>query len=183
MSACCIADGDIYCVASIGSYILADSVQDFFFLFLSLLALTFLSCVIPFFSYSIFLTPTLTLILALIMPQGFVWLATRQGDAGVWNQAGGSFATEYGGSWDGGEASESLITPVVDGDEPDGVDDYDKSNVPRNELVLIGLDMDQRALHSALQSCLLSDKEMDAGPAEWARMTDPFPPWQEDEDE
>lgn len=35
--------------------------------------------------------------------QGFLWLATRNDEAGVWTQAGGSFATEYGGLWDDDE--------------------------------------------------------------------------------
>lgn len=94
-----------------------------------------------------------------------MWLATRNDAAGVWNQAGGSFATEYGGLWDDEES---------DGDDDAG------SNSRRNELVFIGLGMDEEALKAELQLCLLTEGEMAAGGAEgWGkRFADPFPPWE-----
>ncbi len=80
----------------------------------------------------------------------------------MWNQAGGSFATEYGGLWDDEESS--------GGGEGDA---------RRNELVFIGLGIDEAALREELRRCLLTEDEMAGGPEEWAlRMSDPFPPWE-----
>lgn len=130
-----------------------------------------------------------------------MWLATRHDVAGVWNQAGGSFATEYGGAWDGGEADEDDVesddTLSADCDHRQRRSDkaggdayasgaavgdsnsYDDSS-PRNELIFIGLlaDMKEEILRSELQRCLLTDGEMTAGPEAWKGiMTDPFPSW------
>lgn len=124
--------------------------------------------------------------------QGFLWLATRDDAAGVWNQAGGSFATEFGGSWDDDEDeddhdhSADAQSREEDGGQAqtvpangasDGVDDL--SNSRRNELVFIGLGMDEDALKAELRRCLLSEEEMAGGPADWnQRFSDPFPPWE-----
>ena len=51
----------------------------------------------------------------------------------------------------------------------------------RNELVVIGQKMNQLALEAALNSCLLSDREMDLGVDGWATLVDPFPRWSFDE--
>lgn len=60
----------------------------------------------------------------------------------------------------------------------------DDSNARRNELVFIGLGMDEELLTEELGGCLLTDEETLAGTAEWERMEDPFPPWGEEvEDE
>ena len=48
----------------------------------------------------------------------------------------------------------------------------------RQELVLIGIDMDIPALRQRLERCLLSDAEMAAGEAGWRVLPDPFPAWE-----
>ena len=48
----------------------------------------------------------------------------------------------------------------------------------RQELVLIGMEMDQATLTAKLEACLLTDAEMAQGPMGWARMADPFPGWE-----
>ena len=48
----------------------------------------------------------------------------------------------------------------------------------RQELVLIGIAMDEPALRAKLDACLLDDAEMAQGPVGWARMADPFPSWE-----
>lgn len=129
--------------------------------------------------------------------------------AGVWNQAGGSFATEYGGSWDNGDGfiSRSAANDAfggytgnwnkLDGNGDRNVDVADVEvgggngggdgvNSARNELVFIGLisDMKEDILLAELGRCLLTDAEMKGGPADWkAKMADPFPPWEEDDDD
>jgi G3E family GTPase len=45
----------------------------------------------------------------------------------------------------------------------------------RQELVIIGREMDKEALCKRLDECLLTDEEMQAGLDSWMEMEDPFP--------
>jgi hypothetical protein len=47
----------------------------------------------------------------------------------------------------------------------------------RQELVLIGIDMDESDLRKRFDSCLLDEVEMNAGRAAWSELSDPFPNW------
>jgi hypothetical protein len=47
----------------------------------------------------------------------------------------------------------------------------------KQELVLIGLDMNQELLTAMLDDCLLTDEEMAVGEEGWRKFTDPFSPW------
>jgi len=44
-------------------------------------------------------------------------------------------------------------------------------------LVIIGQHLDEAALRAALDACLLTDAELGAGPADWAKLEDPWPAW------
>lgn len=45
----------------------------------------------------------------------------------------------------------------------------------RNELVFIGIGMDEAALRRELDACLVDEDAF--RPDEWARLSDPFPTW------
>ncbi|HNE85456.1 MAG TPA: GTP-binding protein, partial [bacterium] len=47
----------------------------------------------------------------------------------------------------------------------------------RQEIVLIGKDMDKAALSQSFEKCLLTDEEMKIGHTGWTRLVDPFPEW------
>lgn len=47
----------------------------------------------------------------------------------------------------------------------------------RQEIAIIGLDLDEHVASSALDSCLLTDTEIAAGPSSWIHIADPFPEW------
>ena len=49
----------------------------------------------------------------------------------------------------------------------------------RQEIVLIGVGMDEASLRLDLDACLLTDAEMKGGANAWARLPDPFPAWRE----
>ena len=49
----------------------------------------------------------------------------------------------------------------------------------RQEMVFIGVDMDEAAIRRSLDACLLTDAEMKGGPKAWAKLSDPFPVWRE----
>ncbi|MDF3886216.1 zinc metallochaperone GTPase ZigA [Cupriavidus basilensis] len=119
--------------------------------------------------------------------KGFFWLATRMHAAGTWGQAGGVCRHGGAGAWwaaldpaewpdDEAGRAELLADMTVDG-KPAPYGDR------RQELVLIGQDLDRPALEALLDACLLTDAEMADGPDAWAQYPDPFPSWDDGLDE
>jgi G3E family GTPase len=111
-----------------------------------------------------------------VRSKGFFWLASHPTLAGNWSQAGAFAHHGVAGQW------WAAVPPERWPDDPeavalirekwaDGVGDA------RQELVLIGVDMDDAALRARLDACLLSDAEMAAGPAVWTTWANPFPAW------
>ena len=111
-----------------------------------------------------------------IRSKGYFWLATRMAFAGEWSQAGGICRHQAAGLWwsavgfadwpDDEEARRHILEKSV---EPFG----DR----RQELVLIGIGMNQREMTARLDACLLTDIEMALGREKWASFADPFPLW------
>jgi G3E family GTPase len=108
--------------------------------------------------------------------KGLFWLATRMELNGVWSQAGGACRVEPGGRWwaslpeeavPDDPAEEALLASLW---HPDWGD-------RRQEIVLIGQDMDEAELRARLDACLLSDAELALGPEGWAAFDDPFGDW------
>jgi G3E family GTPase len=117
--------------------------------------------------------------------KGFFWLATRMEIVGVWSQAGGACQVDPGGFWwaavdpagwpqDPAERAEvqALFTPPA-GVEP-AVHPYGDR---RQEIAIIGVDMDEAALRAMLDACLLTNVELAEGPDAWSRYLDPVPGW------
>ena len=115
----------------------------------------------------------------MVRSKGFFWLATRPRAVGVWAQAGGACQYEPGGIWwaevpkerwpeEGDEALEDLRAQWQ---EPFG----DR----RQELVIIGRDLDRAALEAMWNTALLTDAEMALGQDVWSQWEDPFAVWEE----
>jgi len=112
-----------------------------------------------------------------VRSKGYFWLATRHDIAGSLSQAGGALTHEAAGMWwsavpeerwpDDQESREYLREVTVDG--------YGDR---RQELVVIGIDMDEVRIRTSLDRCLLSDPEYDLGPRGWLELADPFPRWE-----
>jgi G3E family GTPase len=113
-----------------------------------------------------------------IRSKGFFWLASRPEWAGLWSQAGGSCRTEPAGYWLAAIPKEEWpeeMTIDVDRVWDEKVGDC------RQEIVLIGIEMNKEQLTKMLDSCLLTDEEMKLSPEVWKTYYDPFPKWTQDE--
>ncbi len=105
--------------------------------------------------------------------KGFFWLATRMNWIGEWHQAGGACRYGHAGTWwctaprdywpDDEEALRRILSNMQ---EPYG----DR----RQEIVIIGIEMNRPAIISLLDSALLTDEEYAQGPEAWAKFYDPF---------
>ncbi|NBU99027.1 MAG: GTP-binding protein [Spirochaetia bacterium] len=108
--------------------------------------------------------------------KGFFWLASRMEFVGNWSQAGGACHTEAIGVWWASidkkdwPTEETYLSEILcNWHEPYG----DR----RQEIVLIGINMDKEDLRNRLDSCLLTDSEMKMGEKKWKKFSDPFPVW------
>ncbi|MCY1224212.1 hypothetical protein D9M72_363580 [compost metagenome] len=107
--------------------------------------------------------------------------------AGDWNQAGGVCRHGGAGAW--WSALDPAEWPADDADRAGIEADMQVDGAPapfgdrRQELVLIGVDLDAAALAARLDACLLDDAEMAAGTQAWADYADPFPAWVDELDE
>ncbi len=111
-----------------------------------------------------------------IRSKGVFWLATRYDYAGNWSQAGAVCRNEMAGMWWAAVGKEKWpenpewqenIKQYFDGEYGDR----------RQELVLIGMDMNQQKLVEMFDSCLLTDAEMKEGKSAWGKLPDQFPVW------
>jgi len=111
-----------------------------------------------------------------VRSKGFFWLATRPTFAGSWSQAGGVSRQGKAGRW---WASVPKAQWPEDPDTLAFIFDYwiDGIGDARQELVFIGIKMDEAKLRAQLDSCLLDDEEMAQGPQGWAAFNDPLEAW------
>ncbi|RRR70760.1 MAG: GTP-binding protein [Candidatus Viridilinea halotolerans] len=109
--------------------------------------------------------------------KGLFWLATRMAICGIWSQAGGACRAEPGGVWWAALPEDAI---------PEDPDEeallvkvwHSEWGDRRQELVLIGQDMDEEALRTRFNACLLNDEEMTLGPEGWQAFEDPFAEWE-----
>ena len=113
-----------------------------------------------------------------IRAKGFFWLATRMPWAGSWQLAGSVGRHEAAGFWFA--AVDRSRWPQ----DPDWQAQVQRLwqepfGDRRQEIVFIGIVMDEAALRRDLDACLLTEAEMEGGPHAWSRLPDPFPDWRE----
>lgn len=111
-----------------------------------------------------------------VRSKGFFWLASRPALAGSWSQAGAVARHGFGGYW-------WVTTPKKHWPTDAEAIAFIKKNWDkevgdaRQEIVMIGMGMDENALTAAFDRCLLTDEEMAEGPQVWQTYKDPFPEW------
>ena len=112
--------------------------------------------------------------------KGLFWIASRMNESGLWSQAGNACSHQSAGRW---------WASVPDDMWPD--DEVVRKSIQsefrgpfgdrRQELVVIGQDLDKQTIRTALDACLLDDLEMRMGPMGWRHLPDPFPVWEDDQ--
>lgn len=109
--------------------------------------------------------------------KGFIWLSSRPELCGEWSHAGGILRFTVGGPWYAALPQEAW--PESQEHRADIRKDFQGDcGDRRQELVFIGIDVKREALVSALNDCLLTDKEMeDVGWNGTFRDDDPFSQW------
>ncbi|WP_185267692.1 zinc metallochaperone GTPase ZigA [Halopseudomonas xiamenensis] len=112
-----------------------------------------------------------------VRSKGYFWLASHPQLAGSWSQAGAVARHGVAGYWWAAvpdeqwpQDPESVAFIRAKWDEQVGD--------ARQELVLIGMDMDEAELRARLDACLLDDAEMAQGPEVWSTWGNPFSGWE-----
>ena len=93
-----------------------------------------------------------------------------------WSQAGAVAKHDPAGYWWAAFPQDRWPT------DPESVEDvraiWEKDvGDARQELVLIGMDMNEPALRASFDACLLTDDEMALGPKGWMKLKNPLPGW------
>ncbi len=114
--------------------------------------------------------------------KGFAWFATRHDYAYQWAQAGVSIQLNPAGIW--WDAANDEYWPDEAQERTQLLSQFDgKYGDRRQELVFIGIDLDQELIEERLHECLLTDLEYASGPEVWKDLPDPLPAIQIDESE
>lgn len=112
-----------------------------------------------------------------IRSKGLFWLATRLPLAGYWSQAGAMCQNQCLGFFWAAVPREQWPTDPAELAEIERVSKAPNGDC-RQEIVLIGSEMDQAALTAMLDEALLTNEELAMDKDEWkARFNDPFPEW------
>ena len=102
---------------------------------------------------------------------GFFWLASRNDMAGLISQAGASIMIQGAGEWVASYSEEEKRQTFEE--EPELLERWDETFGDRmTELVFIGIEMEQKQIERSLDTCLLTEKEMNE---DWSKLADPVP--------
>lgn len=108
-----------------------------------------------------------------IRSKGFFWLASTPTVAASWSQAGAMARHGMAGYWWASIPPEQW---PQDAESLAEIRKYWDKQVgdARQEIILIGMQMDQQQLTSEFDACLLNDDEMALGPHAWQSFNNPF---------
>jgi len=107
----------------------------------------------------------------IVRAKGFFWLASRNNMAGLLSQAGTSIMIQGAGEWVATYTAEEREQTLKE--EPELRAKWNEQFGDRiNELVFIGIDMNEDEIIKTLDRCLLTTEEMNQ---DWAAFKDPLP--------
>ncbi|MDX8366563.1 GTP-binding protein [Cytobacillus sp. IB215665] len=111
-----------------------------------------------------------------VRAKGFFWLATRNNMSGLISQAGPSIMLQGAGEWVAAYPENERNQLLKE--EPELVAKWDPIYGDRmNEIVFIGLEMNQKEIAASIEECLLTDIEMNS---DWSLFKDELPTFIED---
>jgi G3E family GTPase len=115
-----------------------------------------------------------------VRSKGYFWLASQPSLAGNWSQAGAVARHDPAGYWWAAVPKEEWPN---DSEAVERIRQKWDARVgdARQEIVMIGMGMDESALCKRFDACLLTDAEMAAGPAAWTPWPMPFANWPQPE--
>ncbi|MFF2445853.1 GTP-binding protein [Neobacillus sp. NPDC058068] len=106
-----------------------------------------------------------------VRAKGFIWLASRNNIACLLSQAGPSITFQGAGEWIASYSKEEQEEILKE--EPELLARWDNIYGDRiTELVLIGIEMNQKEMECSLDQCLLTDDELSQ---DWSLFNDPLP--------
>lgn len=109
--------------------------------------------------------------------KGLFWLATRMNESGLWSQAGKACSHQSAGRWWSSVPRE--LWPEDDTLRASILAEFrGPFGDRRQEIVVIGQNLDEPAVRARLDACLIDPLEMRLGPLGWAQLPDPFPVWE-----
>ena len=112
----------------------------------------------------------------LVRAKGYVWVASRHLEMGVWSLAGRASFLTYGGPWFAAMPAREWPT-----DERERAEIMQLWEPPfgdrRQEMAFIGLNMNEFEIRERLRRCLMTPAEMVGGPEPWLSLPDPLPDW------
>ena len=111
-----------------------------------------------------------------VRSKGFLWLASRHDECGLFSIAGNTLSIEPAGLWMAATPAEEIVASE-ELREHVGRTWHPEWGDRRQEIVFIGMDMRRSAIEESLDRCLLTDEEMASGPGVWNCYHDPFPAW------
>ena len=111
-----------------------------------------------------------------IRSKGFFWLASNPEFAGSWSQAGAMARHGVAGYWWAAVPDEHWPADQQSRDAIQQSWDAQTGDA-RQEIVLIGMQMDQSVLIRQFDDCLLNDDEMALGAEKWQEFENPFSGW------
>ncbi len=108
--------------------------------------------------------------------KGVFWLASQPAVMALWSKAGGHIDWNRIGTWWAAVPKDkwpddSKFQTWLSTVWEKGFGDR------RNELVFIGIDLDENSIRKELKSCLLTDSELLAVTTQKTKLKDPFPDW------
>jgi G3E family GTPase len=108
-----------------------------------------------------------------VRAKGFFWVASRNDMCGLLSQAGPSIMIQGAGEWVAAYPKEEQQQILAE--DPDLQAKWDDVHGDRmTELVFIGIEMEQNQIEASLDTCLLTDEEMNM---DWSTFVDPLPPF------
>ncbi|KQC30391.1 GTP-binding protein [Flagellimonas eckloniae] len=101
---------------------------------------------------------------SVIRSKGLFWVASRPEQALIWGQAGGSLRTDSAGVWWSSMPFQKRSQYVAFLDNQEQIEaEWDKTFGDRkNEIVFIGQAMDEERMRADLDTCLVTDKELES---------------------